>query len=327
MRIVFDTETTGLHPEKNDEILQLSIIDFKGNVLFDEYFKPIKNESWPEAMKINHITPESLSDKLPFSYYMEEIQTIFDGADEIISYNGAFDEKMLVFQGIKIPDVKKFDVMKEFAPIYGDFDIKRSDYRYVKLSVCAEYYSFVYNAHDSLEDVKATLFCYKKINEDYLFKHKISESTGFRFSYKDESVLKNDLKEYMNFLFRTDTIRRWENDRTKFNQVFILNEKKLRIYGIENKYKVRASIKSRIESVVKSNTPAILYKMYIEWPNCSEVDYLDPQMVMQLKMFLMDFSGDNEILCCISHMDEFSDKVIVPRVYIIYSIFPPVNQV
>lgn len=318
MRIVFVTETTGLHPEENDEILQLSIIDFKGNVLFNEYFKPQKKESWPEAMKVNHITPESLHDKNPFSYYVSTIQSIFDRADEIISYNGAFDEKMLEFQGIRIPNVKKYDVMKEFAPIYGDFDSKRNDYRYVKLTVCAEYYGFVFDAHDSLEDVRATLYCYKKINEDYLFKHVLSESTGFRFSYKDEGVFRSDLKEYMNFLFRTDSLKRWENERTSFNQVFFLNENKLKIYQIENKYKVRAALKEKIEHAVSKSSPAKIYKMSVSWPNCSEIDYLDSSMILQLKILLMDMADENEILCCVSHADEIEDKRIIPKAYIIY---------
>lgn len=38
-RIVIDTETTGLDPEK-DELLQVSIIDDEGNVLFNSLFRP-----------------------------------------------------------------------------------------------------------------------------------------------------------------------------------------------------------------------------------------------------------------------------------------------
>ena len=41
--IVIDTETTGLDPF-HDELLQVSIIDEEGNVLFDSYFKPISFE-------------------------------------------------------------------------------------------------------------------------------------------------------------------------------------------------------------------------------------------------------------------------------------------
>lgn len=30
---------------------------------------------------------------------------------------------------------------------------------------CAEYYGYEFKAHDSLEDAKATLYCYKKMEE------------------------------------------------------------------------------------------------------------------------------------------------------------------
>lgn len=41
-KIVIDTETTGLNA-KTDELLQVSIIDTDGNVLFDSYFKPTRH--------------------------------------------------------------------------------------------------------------------------------------------------------------------------------------------------------------------------------------------------------------------------------------------
>lgn len=55
--IVIDTETTGLDPFR-DELLQVSIIDEDGNVLFDSYFKPLKHKEWSKAESVNHISPK-----------------------------------------------------------------------------------------------------------------------------------------------------------------------------------------------------------------------------------------------------------------------------
>ena len=48
--IIIDTETTGFHPYDGDELLQVSIIDTDGNVLFDEYSS---RSTVPNGKKLN----------------------------------------------------------------------------------------------------------------------------------------------------------------------------------------------------------------------------------------------------------------------------------
>lgn len=50
-----------------------------------------------------------------------------------------------------------------FAKIYGQWDDYHGNYKWQNLSKCARYYGYEFKAHDSLEDVKATLFCYKRM--------------------------------------------------------------------------------------------------------------------------------------------------------------------
>ena len=57
-----DTETTGLEPGK-DEILQVSVVDGNGNILFDSLVKPTHRKRWPKAAEINGITPDMVKDK------------------------------------------------------------------------------------------------------------------------------------------------------------------------------------------------------------------------------------------------------------------------
>lgn len=59
--IVIDTETTGLDMFE-DELLQVSIIDTDGNVVFDSYFKPIRHSEWYEAQAVNDISPAMVAD-------------------------------------------------------------------------------------------------------------------------------------------------------------------------------------------------------------------------------------------------------------------------
>lgn len=165
--IVYDLETTGLCPlslERGDEILSMCIMDLQGNVLFEHYFKPEHTESWSKATTINGITPERVANEKPFSFYLDEVQRIFDDADILITYNGIhFDDSFLEANGIKIPEVTQFDVMLKFAWLMHEWDYYHKGWSWCKLIECAEYYGYEFLAHDATEDVRATLYCYKKM--------------------------------------------------------------------------------------------------------------------------------------------------------------------
>lgn len=161
--ICFDVETTGLSPYA-DEILQLSIIDGDGEVLFNEYIKPQRLKSWEAAQKIHGISPEMVGKKKCIDEYVIQLNHIFSSVELIIGYNiNTFDLHFLSEAGIFVPaEILTYDVMLEFAPIYGEWDYYRKDYRWQKLEVCARYYNYTGNVayHDSLEDVRATLHCF-----------------------------------------------------------------------------------------------------------------------------------------------------------------------
>lgn len=105
--------------------------------------------------------------KAPMAYQLiPKVKGIFESASTIISYNGRFDLDFLSYWGIDASGKNDIDVMLEFAPIYGDWNEKHGDYKWQSLSTCAAYYGYEFNAHDSLEDVRATLFCWNKIKEE-----------------------------------------------------------------------------------------------------------------------------------------------------------------
>ena len=160
--VVFDVETTGLDPGI-DEILQFSAIDGDGNTLLNTYVRPYVKEEWPDAAKVNGITSEMVKDA-PYPHELIPIvKGIFESAELLISYNGVFDIGFLQHWGIDFSSQKHFDVMREFAPIYGEYREAYGNYKWQKLTTCAEYYGYKFKAHDSQEDVKATLYCYNQI--------------------------------------------------------------------------------------------------------------------------------------------------------------------
>ena len=113
LTVVLDTETTGFHPEQGDELLQVSIIDNTGEVLYNQLIRPTFTREWPEAMKVNNITPEMVADCPSIEDEASKIKQIIEAADEIIGYNTLFDLNFLErCAGIRLREGKTvIDVM------------------------------------------------------------------------------------------------------------------------------------------------------------------------------------------------------------------------
>lgn len=173
--IVIDTETTGLVAGV-DELLQVSIIDDKGNTLYNQHIKPIKATEWNEAERINHISPDMVKDCPNIYEEIPKINAILRNAKTLIGYNTTgFDVEFLQCFGADFSNIENFvDIMLEFAPIYGEWSEYHESYKWQKLTTCADFYGYNWGtdtAHDSLADCRATLYCYEAIcnkptNED-----------------------------------------------------------------------------------------------------------------------------------------------------------------
>ena len=162
--LVIDTETTGLESDI-DEILQLSIIDGTGAVIFNSYFRPEKAERWDDAEAVNGISPDMVRNAPRISEKISEINDILTRAETIIGYNTRFDTDFLESSGVTLPDVLYEDVMLMFAPIYGEWHDYYGNFKWQRLTTAAAYYSYTWDgaAHDSCADCKATLFVYRQI--------------------------------------------------------------------------------------------------------------------------------------------------------------------
>jgi len=170
MRIVIDTETTGLNPMR-DEILQLAIIDADtGATLYNQLHKPLHVEEWEEAEAVHHIRQEDVEDMEPITSPLcaGKIREILNQADEIIGYNTGFDLAMLAAAGyeVAVDMITITDVMRMYAPMHGEWSEEHQAYKWQKLTTCAANLGYDwgdYPAHDALNDCQATRYCWKKI--------------------------------------------------------------------------------------------------------------------------------------------------------------------
>lgn len=173
--IVVDTETTGLDPKK-DEVLSVSIVDAEGNTLFDSLVRPARRKRWPEAQKIHGIAWKDVKDCEELLDLGDEIDAIFHSALLIVGYNVEFDIDMLRAGGLRLSNRSMFDVMREFAPVNGQWNSYRHDWKWSKLTDCAKHYGVPeFEAHGSLADAKATAACFSALIRDPAYEALIAE--------------------------------------------------------------------------------------------------------------------------------------------------------
>lgn len=165
--VFVDIETTGISID-TEEILQVSIIDDNGTVLFNHYIKPTHHTAWEEAESINHISPVMVADEKTIYYYRNEISTIINSAELIVGYNHEyFDLPFLAEAGIDINnELSTYDVMQHFSDYRKERCNRYDGYKRFKLLEVCDYFGYdAQNLHNSLADVYATRYCYHKLKE------------------------------------------------------------------------------------------------------------------------------------------------------------------
>lgn len=170
MKIIIDTETTGLDPFL-DEILELCVLDADtGDVLINRRYGTRARTEWAGAERINHISPADVAGLAPFGDAPYEIE-IINSADLIIGWNVDFDIRMIEAAGIKIKP-ERFDLMASDANIFGEITPDRRSGKYRKLADAAAWWGFdpqmaeqryhVAEYHGALFDCAATREIYRR---------------------------------------------------------------------------------------------------------------------------------------------------------------------
>lgn len=90
--LILNTQTTGLG--KRDEVLSISITDYKGQPVFYSLVKPIIHDSWLSAEAINGISPATVANAPTFADIAQEVAGLLNGR-YVTAWNVNFDITML----------------------------------------------------------------------------------------------------------------------------------------------------------------------------------------------------------------------------------------
>lgn len=163
--IYLDTETTGL--DNKAEIIELSIINYDGSVLFDSLIKP-RNPIPSSATVINNINDEMVKFSPTFLDVWQEIFNILSNRS-IGMYNAEFDARLIrqsiEMYGQRIPQkLRAFDIMNIFSDYRGTWDPRRNTMRRYRLEDAGKYFGIdLPNSHRALDDTKLTRVVFHRI--------------------------------------------------------------------------------------------------------------------------------------------------------------------
>ena len=168
--IVIDFETTGTNYNYNspdmDEILSVSIINQDGEVLLHTLCNTERKKSWYGAQRIHGISPQDVQGKPTFAQILPQVLEILSSVDFVIAYNIIFEYnfvKSYIKRTNPIYSVNyqiNWAMHKDPMHMYAEYIGSR---KWIKLYEAAKSFGYIFNSHDSLEDVKATLFLYNQL--------------------------------------------------------------------------------------------------------------------------------------------------------------------
>lgn len=146
--IILDTETTGLHAEA--EVIELTLLDVSGNILFNSLIKP-RDKISEDVIAIHGITNEMVANSPTFDEVAQVIAQHLENAN-LVAHNAHYDRLRLEFEFSRL-EIPTLPTVKSWACTML-LNLRTEDQRFPKLSALAKMYDIEYGgqAHRAYTD-------------------------------------------------------------------------------------------------------------------------------------------------------------------------------
>lgn len=216
--IFYDTETTGVRPDK-DRIIEIAAFDPIRNKTFEQLINP-GCPIPPDASAIHNITDEMVANAPPFKKVAEAFNEFCEGSVVLIAHNNDnFDFPFLKTEFARaetpFPPCKSFDTLK-WARRY------RADLPRHTLQILREHYGIpANNAHRALDDVIVLHQVYTFMTDDLSIEqvldllHSPRDILQMPFGKHQGQPLQNLPKDYVSWLSKSGALDKQENQNLK----------------------------------------------------------------------------------------------------------------
>lgn len=150
-----------------DEIIELTIINDKNEVLFNQHFKPVNNTTYDKELTMYGNTPEELNKYPTFKECATDIIGALNTDNSIVCYdisNYIFhldDNVLSCLQSMNVTDLNL-----EFSKIYGNYDKELKVIKWNPIETACSFYDYDLDTlPSSLDKVKGIRHLYNKLEE------------------------------------------------------------------------------------------------------------------------------------------------------------------
>lgn len=251
--IFFDAEFTS-----SNELLELSVMNGRGEEIYHHYFKPVKAKKW--SSEIHHITPKMVAHEKSFFARLPEIQPIFDRAQILAGFAVDNDIKILKYHGVKGLDEKeKLDIREFFWLIKGEETGRGLD-NMPGLVSSAEHLGIEFDkdeAHSADVDTLLTFRCYeilKSLQEEKegpttprQIIRKIEEAKNDHYKQKAKGIVRVYKNREGNHIFHFN-----QSDAPAASSHELLFE-----MAVENRFKAEYDLRKRFKKRMHPKAPYV----------------------------------------------------------------------